>query len=275
MAIFAVIYYRINAIMLSLQAPEAVVGWFGAAFRFFDILMFLPSILSMAVFPVLARTARESGTVSRTTVKSLEITLLAGVPLAVGTFAFADQIIAVLFGATGFAGSVGVLRALAPGLVLVYVDFVLVTALIAMDRQRQWSFVALAAIPVSVALNAFLIPFFQQRAGNGGIGSAIATNMTELCILVAALMLLPRDFFGRTANWQPAKTVLAGACMAGAIAGARALGIPWPVQVLVGGVTYAAAVAATRALHPDEIAFVRRSMSIGGIRRLLVPQRSE
>jgi O-antigen/teichoic acid export membrane protein len=275
MAIFAVIYYRINAVMLSLQAPEAVVGWFGAAFRFFDILMFLPSILSMAVFPVLARTARESGTVSRTTVKSLEITLLAGVPLAVGTFAFADQIIAVLFGATGFAGSVGVLRALAPGLVLVYVDFVLVTALIAMDRQRQWSFVALAAIPVSVALNAVLIPFFQLRAGNGGIGSAIATNMTELCILVAALMLLPRDFFGRTANWQPAKTVVAGACMAGAIAGARALGIPWPVQALVGGLAYCVAVAATRALQPDEIAFVRRSMSIGGIRRLLVPQRSE
>jgi len=275
MAIFAVIYYRINAIMLSLQVPESVVGWFGAAFRFFDILMFLPSILSMAVFPVLARTSHETETVSGTAIKSLEVILLAGVPLAVGTYAFAEQIIGILFGAAGFAGSVGVLKALAPGLVLVYVDFVLVTALVAMDRQRQWSFVALSAIPVSVALNAFLIPYFQHRAGNGGIGSAIATNLTELCILVAAVVLLPREVFGRRANWRPAKTLVAGGCMAAGIAGLRSVGIPWPVQVVAGSVIYGGMLAAIRALHPDEIAFVRQSLSISGLRRLLAPQRPE
>jgi O-antigen/teichoic acid export membrane protein len=35
--IFGVIYYRIDTIMLSLMTPEKVVGWYGAAYKFYDI----------------------------------------------------------------------------------------------------------------------------------------------------------------------------------------------------------------------------------------------
>jgi hypothetical protein len=199
--------------MLSLLVPEHVVGWFGAAFRFFDMLMFFPSILSMAVFPVLSRSVDQKNAVESTTIKSLEIILMVAIPLAIATYAFAGDIITTLFGAEDYTGSIAVLAALAPGLVLVYIDFVLVTALIAMDRQRQWSWVALAAIPISIGLNALLIPYFQDLTGNGGIGSAIATNITELGILVTALVLLPRGFFPRKKFQQPFRTVVAGALL--------------------------------------------------------------
>jgi O-antigen/teichoic acid export membrane protein len=270
MAIFAVIYYRINAVMLSLLSPEVVVGWFGAAFRFFDILMFLPSILSMAVFPVLARSSGNKEAVTLTTVRSLETILLAAIPIAVGTFAFAHEIIAILFGAREFAGSVVILQTLAPGLVLVYIDFVLVTALIATDHQRPWSLVALGAIPVSIALNIFLIPYFQQRAGNGGIGSAIATNLTEFGILVAALWLLPKGFFPRERNWRLAKTLLAGAVMYGSIWLLRMGGVPWPIQAAGGCIAYVAAIFGTGVTRPEERAFAFALMSPAGMKRLFV-----
>jgi len=274
MAIFAVIYYRINAVMLSLLVSEQVVGWFGAAFRFFDILMFLPSILSMAVFPVLARTAGQKGVVTQTTVKSLEFIILSAIPLAVGTLSFSDDIIGLLFGARAFAGSAAVLRTLAPGLILVYVDFVLVTALIAMDRQKQWSYVACAAIPASIALNALLITYFQRHTGNGGIGSAIATNITEFGILLSALWLLPRGFFPRERTWHVVKTLFAGGAMFGAIKLFRMIGVPWPVQALAGAMAYAVSILSTRVFHNDELAFVRAFITPSGLRRLFASEKA-
>lgn len=268
MAIFAVIYYRINAVMLSLMVPEQVVGWFGAAFRFFDILMFFPSILSMAVFPVLSRSVDQKNAVVETTVKSLEIILIVAIPLAIGTYAFSEEIIVTLFGRDDYTGSVAILAALAPGLILVYIDFVLVTALIAMDRQRQWSWVALAAIPFSVALNALLIPYFQGLTGNGGIGSAIATNITEFGILLSALWLLPGGFFPRERLLQPLRTILAGASLIVCLWGFRTIEAPWLLQAFAGTVVYTAAVLLTGALRPEDRAFVLATISPAGLRRL-------
>ncbi len=274
MAIFAVIYYRINAVMLSLLVPEQVVGWFGAAFRFFDILMFFPSILSIAVFPVLSRHVDMKDAVVQTTMKSLEIILMVAIPLAIGTYAFSGEIIATLFGAEDYAGSVAVLAALAPGLILVYIDFVLVTALIAMDRQRQWSWVALAAIPFSIALNALLIPYFQQVSGNGGIGSAIATNITEFGILLTALWLLPRGFFPKERFRQPLRTMVAGISLILCIWGLASIQAPWPLQAVVGTGVYLGAIILTGALGREDRAFMLSAISSSGLSRLFVSGRS-
>lgn len=274
MAIFAVIYYRINAVMLSFLAPETVVGWFGAAFRFFDILMFFPSILSMAVFPVLSRQAGEKDSVVPMTAKSLEIILLGGVPVAIATYAFAEDIIALLFGLAGYHGSVVILKALVPGLLLVYVDFVLVTSIIAMDRQRTWSIVALAAIPLSIGLNYLLIPLFEREAGNGGIGSAIATNITEFGILCSALALLPRGFFPRGFWKQPAKTFVAGGAMGGVIFALQGTGLPWMVVAACSILVFAGVVLLTGAIHPDERRFIVSTLSPASVRRMFVPQKS-
>ncbi len=274
MAIFAIIYYRINAVMLSFLAPETVVGWFGAAFRFFDILMFFPSIMSMAVFPVLSRQAGQKDSVVPMTAKSLEIILLGGVPVAIATYAFAGDIIALLFGLDGYSGSVVILKALVPGLLLVYVDFVLVTSIIAMDRQRTWSIVALTAIPLSVGLNYVLIPLFQREAGNGGIGSAIATNITEFGILCCALMLLPRGFFPRSFWKQPAKTFVAGGAMAAVIWALQGTGLPWMLTAACSIIVFAGSVLLTGAIHPDERRFIVSTLAPSSVRRMFVPQKS-
>jgi O-antigen/teichoic acid export membrane protein len=238
MAIFAVIYYRINAVMLSLLTTEAVVGWFGAAFRFFDILMFLPSILSVAVFPVLARQAGEKANVADTAEKSLRMILLAGVPMSIGTYAFSSDIIGTLFGLGGYAASIPVLKVLAPGLLLVYVDFVLVTALVALDRQRQWSIVALIAIPVSVALNYLFIPWSQLHYGNGGIGSALATNVTELLIMGAAILLMPGGILGARSIVATLKAATAGACMVIAVWGLNGIPLFWMLKGSIAMLVY-------------------------------------
>jgi len=88
-SLFGVIYYRINAVMLSLMTPQSVIGWYGAAFRFFGILMFIPAIYSAALYPILSRLSRsESASMLSTTRKSLIFLLLAGIPVAAGLVLF-------------------------------------------------------------------------------------------------------------------------------------------------------------------------------------------
>lgn len=273
MAVFAVIYYRINAVMLSLMATESVVGWFGAAFRFFDILMFLPSILSMAVFPVLARQAGTQSGITLTTERSLQVILLAGVPMSIATYTFAPDIIGTLFGLAEYAPSVAVLQMLAPGLLLVYVDFVLVTALVALDRQRQWSLVALAAIPVSIALNYLLIPVFQTGAGNGGIGSAAATNITELMILGAALLLLPKGVISRQSAGAALKSGAAGLCMAAVLWLLAGMHLLWVIQGAIGFGVYGVAMLALGGLAPAEKQLLRDVLSGRLFKRAVLSQR--
>ena len=273
MSVFAVIYYRVNAVMLSLLAPDAVVGWFGAAFRFFDILIFLPSIFSLAVFPVLARLSGEENTVTRTTQKSLDIILVAVIPIAISTFVFAEQIIDLLFGLKEFSQSIIVLKVLSFGLLLVYVDFVLVMALIAMDKQRQWSVVALAAIPVSIILNYILIPYFQARIGNGGVGSAVATNVTELFIMGAAITLLPKGVFVVSGIPVPLKAVGASVFMVGSLWLMENGPVPWIVQGIIGLLVYAGAALSLRVFQPEEIAFFRGFFSLESMKKMFLRRR--
>ncbi len=98
-AIFGAIYYRIDTIMLSLLAPEKVVGWYGASYRFFDVLNFLPSIFTIAAFPVLSKLWKnEEQTHARTMQKSLEFMILTGIPIMVIIIGFARPIIQIFYG---------------------------------------------------------------------------------------------------------------------------------------------------------------------------------
>ncbi len=268
-AIFAVIYYRINAVMLSLLATETVVGWFGAAFRFFDILMFLPNILSLAVFPVLARDGSGKGKISLATRKSVDVILLAGIPICIGTYAFAGDIIRLLFGFEQYAQSLPILKVLAPGLLLVYVDFILVTALVAFDRQRQWSIVALLAIPLSIALNWLLIPIFQNQMGNGGVGSALATNLVELFIMASAIILMPKGVIRGNGFAVPLKGIAAGAIMGGVIWLLQQVSLPWLLIAPVSAGVYGTALFALRVFEDHERELLRDFLSVKGLRRVM------
>src|SRR5207247_4355781 len=54
--VLGVIYYRMDTVLLSLMANGAVVGWYGAGYRLFDTLVFLPSlVISAIMYPVFSK----------------------------------------------------------------------------------------------------------------------------------------------------------------------------------------------------------------------------
>ena len=273
-SIFAVMYYRIGAVMLSLMTTDAVVGWYGAAFRFFDVLMFLPSILSFAVFPVLARlqgTSQE--TLSRVTRKSLDIVIMAGIPVTVLCVTFSREIIAMFFGIAEYGPSVLLLQIFSIGLLLVYIDFVLGTTLFATDRQRQWTMVAFAALLLNPVLNYVLIPVTQQSYGNGAIGAALATLATELFVMMLAIAIMPKTVFAGASVRTQLKGLGAGIVMAVAVALMAPTDLPWVLQSVLGLVLYVALIILFRAFEPVETEFILRFFTLQNFKKIFVPQR--
>ncbi len=274
-SLFGVIYYRIDALMLSLFTPEKVVGWYAASYRFFDVLAFLPSIYSLAILPVLSKLwGKEDLVLAHTTQKSQEFILIAGIPLSIGVYAFSRNIIDLFFGLTNYGPSVLNLQIFGIGLVLIYVDIVLGTAIIACDRQRQWATASFFAIPINVVLNYFMIPYTQLKYGNGGIGAALATLITEFYIMMTAIYILPKELFSSSSVPVALKALAGGIIMGAAIWLMRLTPyVPWIAQVAVASAVYCTALVAFRTFNEGEIAFAKRFLTIRNLKGAFIPHK--
>ena len=269
-SLFGIIYYRIDAVLLSVMVPDSVVGWYGAAYRFFDILMFLPAIFSQALFPILSRLGASGfDSMKSTSQKSLELLLLAGIPIACGLIFFAKQIIQILFGLAQYTPSIIVLQIFSFGMLLVYADFVLGGSVIALDKQKQWAMVAFGAMLLNVVINFFLIKFFQRQFNNGGIGSAIATDLTELFIMLWAFRLLPKEMFTKKLYVTISKGVAAGIMMGLTISATGLLGFPWIAQAAAGVIVYVFSLIAFAVFEPAEMDLLLRAISIKRLRQTM------
>jgi O-antigen/teichoic acid export membrane protein len=247
-----IFYFRMDVLMLSWLTTDATVGWYGAASRLLDGLCFVPQVLTMAAFPVAARLWVTSRDEFRATVRAtLNLLLVVTVPLGVALFTLARDIVGFLFTLEAFGASVPVLQVHAFTLGLLFVDFFLVGVLMAIGRERTWIAIAGAACVVSPLLSRFLIPLAAARYGNGGIGAALGTLLTEAFIMVWALRLFPAGTLG----WESAR-VAAQAAGAGLVMGVlvvlgRAFDVPWVAAGVVGGIAYLGLVLRLGLLPPE------------------------
>jgi len=273
-SVFAVVYYRVDAVMLSLMAPEPEVGWYGAAYRFFDVLMFLPSIITTALFPVLSRLwIQDEAVLGRTSNRCLDFVILAAIPVGVCTFAYAEQIIQFFFGIKEYGPSVIILRIFSFGILMLYIDMILGTMLFASDRQRQWTVVAFIALVLNPLLNYVLIPIAESRTGNGGIGAALATLLTEVVVMIAALRIMPAHLLGTSWIYSTARGAGAGVLMVIAIVLGNRASLPWvPAGIIAMGL-YIAALLAMRAFRPAELAFFQVFFSSRNLKTIFPTQR--
>jgi len=246
----------IDAIMLSKLAPASVVGWYGAAIRFVGILIFPATVLAAALFPTLSRlfVTRPEGYRAMAGA-GLKAMLLLGVPVAAGTWLFAKQAVALAFGLDNFAEAVTVLRVLSPYLSLVFINIILGTAIMAANRQTAWASSKAVCIVLVVGLNAVLIPLCQERFGNGGVGSALAMLITEVVMLAAALLLIPRGTL-KPSLWRDLGRVLSAAT---AMIGAAWLlrGVSPAIAIPASGAAYLGLIFLLGGIDKEDVALLR------------------
>jgi O-antigen/teichoic acid export membrane protein len=278
-ASFGVIYQRNAALQLAALTDPATTGHFGAAARLYETLSFVPYIFQTAVMPVLARTFVQAADALQTTARrSFDLILLAALPLGVGVALLAPQIIDLVADRTQFAASVVPLAILGVSLVPLYVDMILATILISVDRQRLWGIVAVLAALINPLLNWALIPWTQVHLGNGAIGAAVVTLFTEVLIFCFYIFMVPRGILGRATLVTVGKVALAAGGMGGVLwlllpavqaiapgggTGKAGAALVLVLSVIIGAAVYGGLAWLLRVVGPAEIGLLRRALRRG------------
>ncbi len=251
--VFGEIYVRIDVLMLTKMAGDDVVGWYGAAFRLYGTLLFIPNIFMTSVFPAIARKFADPGEgAHKATRRTLNFMLLVSVPVGLGMSLVAEPVVSLLFGLEEFHHSVANLQIFGLSMVFVCVDVVLGSVLIANDKQKQWSCAAIGAAALNPVLNLALIPMTQARFGNGGYGAALATLITEIFMMVVALKLMPRGILDQGSARIAAKVCGAGAVMLLAVSLVSGIGLF--AAMALGAAAYLGAVFLFRAFPSEDLA---------------------
>jgi O-antigen/teichoic acid export membrane protein len=255
-ATFAIttIYFKIDVPILDALRGDYETGLYGAAYKPFEALLFVPVSMLSVVFPVLAVYHRRAeGQLVWAVGRFYKALLLLGWPLTVGTF--------ILVGAFQplyqYPQSAYALRILALGIVFMFVCNTFIGALNAIDRQLTFTWAALASMVVNIALNLALIPPF------GYLGASAATVLTEVALFAFGWYLTARHLTRVPVLALSWRCLLAGLVMGAALFPLQ--GVHGPMTILVilaGALVYGLALLLLGALDPDEVRMLRRAVGL-------------
>jgi len=182
----------LDAIILSKLAPAVVVGWFGAARNVLGTLLAPAAILGAAAYPHIARASTEPDILGRSVRSAFRPLLWLGALAATGTYLFAGTAIGLIYGTEGFGPAATILRVFSPALFLIFIDILLGNIIYASGGGTGFAVAKIVSVVVGTALDLALIPLFQQRLGNGGVGVVVAFALSELVVFAGAVMVMRR-----------------------------------------------------------------------------------
>lgn len=230
-----VIFYRIDTVLLSLMTSTAVVGWYGAGYRLFDTLVFIPNIIINAVmFPIFSKLSADfnsQSTLKMAIEKSMNLLVICAIPIASLFVIAAPNIIGFLYHRPEFANTVPVIQALAPGLVFLYINALFVNIIITTRGEKKVPILSAAALVFNLGLNLYLIPRYQQ------VGAAVVTSLSELLLLCILFFLVPKYLLPKKSFKVIVKVMMAALVMSLVVLQLRTLSILLiiPIALLVYG----------------------------------------
>ena len=229
--VLGVIYSRIDTVLLFLMTSAAVIGWYGAGYRLYDTLFFLPNIIvNFVMYPIFAKLSASSPSSLRMAVeKCTNLLLICAMPIAGLMFAAAPNIIGFLYHRAEFVNSIPVLQVLAPCVVFVYINTLLFTVIVSTKGEKKIPVLAGIALVFNVGLNIFLIPHYRQT------GAALVTTLTELLLFCMSFIYVPGYALPRGSLKVGVKALLAALVMMLAVFLLRtsSIFIIFPIALLV------------------------------------------
>lgn len=256
-AIFGVIYFKIDSVMLSILKGSQDVGIYGAPYKILEILTLVPSIFMGNVFPLITRYIEQKDDRLRPAVqKSFDFLSIAAFGILFGGLALSNNIIRFIAGdefvsasTVSFAGQVinapAVLGILLFAVAASYFANLFSPVVIAAGKQKSLILPAFLATILNVSLNLILIPRWSYLA------ASVTTVITEVFILWFWARLTYRylQFFPALKNLL--KIIVAGALMAFVLLFLRGLHVL--LAVGLGALIYFALLYSFRVINKDLI----------------------
>jgi O-antigen/teichoic acid export membrane protein len=250
---------NIDAVFLSKLAPAEVVGWHAAARKLVGLLIFPVSALVQALYPTLSRLNQENPEeFARVTSDTLITSMFLVVPVAT-CCALYPEVGVRIYSEQSFGPVAQNLRLMAIFLVFLYLSMVLGSAIAATGKRRGWVIAQSLCLVVSAALDPILIPWFQARYANGGLGLCVSTIVSEMLMFAAGVWLSRPGILNRRVLGKALLTTLATGAMIGVALLLRRLSpfIGAPISVA----TYVAVQISTGALEKSQLLALRRMVT--------------
>jgi O-antigen/teichoic acid export membrane protein len=175
------LYFRITIVILSLVSSDEATGFFATSYRIIEVLIGIPLLVVAAVFPVLARAARDDAARLRyASQRTLDLMLVLGVWVSLAVAVAAHFIIEVIAGGD-FEPSGEVLRIQALAVCCTFVSVTCGFILLSLHRHKAILVGNIVPLAFGVTLTLILAP------AHGANGAAGATVIGEAGLAIAML----------------------------------------------------------------------------------------
>jgi O-antigen/teichoic acid export membrane protein len=179
----AILYMRLDQIMLASMVGDQEVGQFSAALRIAEIWYFIPMSIVTAAFPaILAKRREDSAAYERYIQQLYDGLAWLGIAVAALVTVFAEPAVSLLYG-PAYEQAARILTIQIWAGVAVSMSFVHSRWLLAEGLQRYGLLYTVIAATLNVMLNLLLIP------SHGAVGAAWATVITQIGVLPVQLLL--------------------------------------------------------------------------------------
>ncbi len=280
--LLATIFWRIDLWILRPLAGPASIGLYSVGLKYLDGLNIIPSVFTMAVFPLMSRYARRdsdggSDNLLRTYVLSLRLLVIVCLPIAMITTLVARDLVALIGGAeyldvaetfrffgrevtVQWGGSALALRVIIWSIPIGFVNSITQYVLIAVNQQRYLTKAFIIGVVFNVVGNLLVIPGF------GYVGAAVVTILSEFSLLFPFYASIKRHV-----GVVPWLSIFGGPVVAVLVMGATAYGLiwlglnPWGAAG-VGLLGYGLGLVVTGVFNHRDMAVVRQAVGLGRLK---------
>ncbi len=249
--------YKFDSVILNIFRSDAETGYYNAAYNLIFSAALVSNVFNTALYPSLARRAvREPDSLPRIYERALRYMMLIALPIAVGGWALAGQLIPFLFTAD-YLPAVPALRIIIWSLPLMFASEFLGYIVLISGREGRAAKAVLVSTGLNVVMNLLLVPYF------GFIGAAVMTVLTE-AVLVGQYVWALRSLMQKI-NWSSSllRPLLAVALMGGLVFFLQTL-LPLLANVAVGALAYAALLLVLGVVGKDDLRFIRNIRPTSG-----------
>ena len=206
-AVVDMIAFKIDIIMLSMMKGDMVVGWYSAAYRLIEALMFIPATFAGAIYPVLSNfyvSSQES--LKLIYKKSFKYLFIVGLPIAVGTTILAHKIILFIY-KSGFTHSIIALQILIWTIPIIFLSYMFGTMLASVNKQFLALKINFLCMILNITMNLILIPRYSY------VGASIATIITTLLSFILFFRFLSKFIYKIQIHKYILKPIMASTIM--------------------------------------------------------------
>jgi len=206
-AVSIAIYFKVDAIMLSVMKGDAEVGLYTAAYHYLEVMIIFPHAFLITLFPLFSGLAKTSvDTLLFMFKKSLKYLFTLAIPTMAGLMCISNQLVVCIYGQE-FKESAQPLFFLSLAIGTIFIGYLFCTLINSIDRQIVVMGSTLTGMLVNIGVNLLLIPQL------GTVGAAIGTCITETFLLAIFYVYIRTKFKEKFFSIEYMKPVFAALVM--------------------------------------------------------------